>query len=588
MIKYTLRGAGARIEEWRRYRHTRHTLLSMDNRALADIGVARMEIPFILRDAQRRSPRDPALHGGSDDQLPGQDVVRNSDPRAVAPHGGLRCKVRAACVSFAAGVEGAHRWWVLWTMVAAQFMFVVDAFIVNVAIPTIRADLHASPAQINAVIAVYLIAYASLVIVGGRLGDIYGAKRIFLSGLAGFILASVWCGLAHSATELIVARLVQGATAALMVPQVLATIHVLFSGEERARAFGIYGLALGFGGAAGFLGGGLLVTLDFAGLGWRLVFFVNAPVGLTTAVAAWRLMPGGWPRSGVQLDLIGTAILFVGLVCLIGPLVFGHDFHWAPELWLSVVCGALLLVVFPPFERRIERKGRAPLIDCSLLLDRRFRLGLAGAFFFFLGNLSFYLVMTLFLQSTLGYSAWEAGLTVLPLALAFVVASRRGSKGPATSPAGVLEQGCVCQIVGLGGLALLTMAIDRPTASLLALPLMIFGYGQGLVMAPLSSAVLSSVQKASAGAGSGLYAVAAQIANAAGVAAIGTLFSLIEATVSAHAAILASLAAVGGVLGASAILLKRMHHAPMTQSNPGGNPRDDRSGQAGRAERKAP
>jgi len=569
MIKYTLRGAGQRIEEWRRDRHARRTLLSMDNRDLADIGVARTEIPFILRDAQRRSSRDLALHGRGDDPLRGQSVTPNNH-RAVAQHAGGRCKVRAASVSYPAVAKGAHRWWVLWAMVAAQFMFVVDAFIVNVAIPTIRTDLHASPAQINAVIAAYLIAYAALVIVGGRLGDIYGAKRVFLLGLAGFTLASIWCGLAHSATELIIARLVQGAMAALMVPQVLATIHVLFSGEERARAFGIYGLALGFGGAAGFLAGGLLVTLDFAGLGWRLVFFVNAPIGLTTAVAAWRLMPGAWRRSGAQLDLVGTAMLFVGLVCLIGPLVFGRDFHWAPELWLPVVCGALLILVFPPFERRIERKGRTPLIDCSLLVDHRFGLGLAGAFFFFLGNLSFYLVMTLFLQSTLGYSAWKAGLTVLPLASAFVVASRRGSKGP--SPAGIFDQGCACQIVGLGGLGLLTMVVDRPTAWFLALPLTIFGYGQGLVMAPLSNAVLSSVQKASAGAGSGLYAVTAQIANAAGVAVIGTLFSLTEETISDHAAILASLATVGGVLGVSAILLKRMHHAPMIQSNPSGDP----------------
>jgi len=557
MIKHALRGAGERIEAWRRYRDTRQALLSMDHRALADIGLTRAEIPFILRDARRRSPRDPALHRRSGDQLPRRDVTPQTG-RAVIPRAVVPFKAAAAPVGSPAVAEETHRWWVLWTMVAAQFMFVVDAFIVNVAIPMIRADLHASAAQINAVIAAYLIAYASLVIVGGRLGDIYGIKSVFLLGLAAFTVTSVWCGLAHSPFELIVARLVQGAAAALMVPQVLASIHVLFSGEERARAFGIYGLALGFGGAAGFLGGGLLVTLDFAGLGWRMVFFVNAPIGLTAVIAAWQLMPGAWRRAGTQLDLIGTAMLFVGLVCLVGPLVFGRDFPRAPEPWLAMVCGAFLILVFLQFERRIERQGRPPLIDCSLLLDRCFGLGLAGAFFFFLGNLSFYLVMTLLLQRTLGYSAWDAGLTMLPLAAAFVVASRRGSTSLATPRAGMFVHGCVCQIAGLGGLGLLTMAIDRPAAWLLALPLAVFGYGQGLVMAPLSSAVLSTVQKASAGAGSGLYGVSVQIANAAGVAIIGTLFSLIEEQISDHSAVLGSLAAVGGVLGVSAILLTRM------------------------------
>src|SRR5215468_9123417 len=170
-------------------------------------------------------------------------------------------------------IDTSRRWWVLAIVVAAQFMFGVDAFIVNVAIPTIAAELHASPAQIESVIAIYLIAYATLVVTGNRLGDIYGTKNVFLAGVAGFTLTSLWCGLAQSGPELIVARLAQGSTAALMVPQVLATLHLLFADESRSRAFAIYGIVLGLAGAAGFLLGGLLVTLDVAHVGWRAVFF---------------------------------------------------------------------------------------------------------------------------------------------------------------------------------------------------------------------------------------------------------------------------------------------------------------------------
>jgi hypothetical protein len=187
-------------------------------------------------------------------------------------------------------------------VVAAQFMFGVDAFIVNVAIPTIALELNASTAQIEAVIAIYLIGYATLVISGGRLGDIYGTRKAFLAGVTGFTLTSLWCALAHSGAELVVARLAQGATAALMVPQVLATIHLLFGDGPRDRAFGIYGVALGLSGAVGFMLGGILVTLDLAGLGWRAVFFVNVPIGLIIIVAAWRMMPQAPRRAGTRRD----------------------------------------------------------------------------------------------------------------------------------------------------------------------------------------------------------------------------------------------------------------------------------------------
>ena len=169
-------------------------------------------------------------------------------------------------------VDSSRRWRVLAIVVSAQFMFGVDAFIVNVAMPTMAVELRGSAAQIEAVIAIYLIAYATLVVSGGRLGDIYGTKNVFIAGVSGFTVTSLWCGLAQSGPELILARLAQGATAALMVPQVLATLHLLFVDSSRARAFGIYGIVLGLAGAVGFTLGGLLVTLDLAGLGWRAVF----------------------------------------------------------------------------------------------------------------------------------------------------------------------------------------------------------------------------------------------------------------------------------------------------------------------------
>ena len=280
------------------------------------------------------------------------------------------------------GLEAAvdtNRWWVLAVVVAAQFMFVLDAFIVNVAIPSIRADLDAGPGAIEAVLVIYQLAYASLVITGGRLGDIHGRKRMFLLGLLGFTAASLWCGCAHSSGELVAARLVQGATAALMSPQVLATIHTLFPDAARSRAFGVFGIALGLGGGLGFVLGGWLVTLDLGGLGWRLVFFVNGPVGVAIAVAAWRLMPTGVTRPGLRLDLAGAAILFLALGALIGPVLAGQDAGWPWWLLAVEAAGVVLLQRFVRLEQWITWHGGSPLVDLALLADPVFRRGLLAA-----------------------------------------------------------------------------------------------------------------------------------------------------------------------------------------------------------------
>jgi EmrB/QacA subfamily drug resistance transporter len=435
-----------------------------------------------------------------------------------------------------------RRWWVLAIVVAAQFMFGVDAFIVNVAIPTIAIELHTSSAQIEAVIAIYLIAYATLVVTGGRLGDIYGTKNVFMAGVFGFTLTSLWCGLAQSGPELIAARLAQGATAAMMVPQVLATIHLLFPDGSRGRAFGIYGIVLGLAGAAGFALGGVLVTSDLAGLGWRAVFFVNVPSGLIIIALAWWIVPSVPRRVGTRLDVPGAIVLFCGLLCLIGPLLFGHDLRWTPWIWLVMTAGVAIITAFLRFERWVASRGGMPLIDLALLSDTAFMRGLYAAFFFFFANLSFYLVMTMFMQKALHIPPLQAGLVFVPLALTFVVASRHSGVRARQRGTLVLIEGCAVQIAGIAVLALTVAWIEAPSVSILALILAIFGYGQGLVMAPLSGVVLSTVNPASAGAGAGMYGTTTQIANASGVAAIGAVFFAIEAAQSARSALFASLA----------------------------------------------
>jgi MFS family permease len=451
-----------------------------------------------------------------------------------------------------------QRWWALAAVVAAQFMFVVDAFIVNVALPTIAVDLRASAAQIEAVIAVYLIGYATLVIIGGRLGDICGAKRVFVLGILGFTLASLWCGLAQSGPELIIARLAQGATAALMVPQVLATIHVLFSDRSRARAFAIYGVVLGLGGAAGFLVGGALIWLNVAGLGWRSVFFVNVPVGLAITAGALVFMPHVPRRPGVQLDVVGAGVLFAGLLCLIGPLLFGPELHWGPWVWATMLLGAAIIAGFLRLERAVAKNGGLPLVDLTLLSDRAFMRGLVATFCFFFANLSFYLIITLFLQNGLGLNSLNASYAVLPLALAFVIAARRSATRVTKVGLKVLTDGCALQLAGLAGTVAVVTVVGTPSLWLLTLPLAVFGYGQGFVMAQLSCAVLATVPKSNAGSASGLYGTVQQIANAVGVAVVGALYFALNVAGSERMALSVSLCLLVAAILTCAAFVARM------------------------------
>ena len=452
----------------------------------------------------------------------------------------------------------ARRWWALASVVAAQFLAVVDAFIVNVAVPSIRADLHADAAEIQAVVAVYQIAYAALVITGGRLGDIIGRKRVFLAGVIGFTVASLWCGLSGSAPMLIFARAAQGGAAALMVPQVLATIHTLFPDAARSRAFAVFGITIGLGAAVGFMLGGWLVTLNLAGLGWRSIFCVNVPVGLAIVPAAACLMPAMPLSTKTRLDLSGAAVLFFGLLGLITPPMFGRELGWPWWLWLTMMAGVAVLVGFLRLQRATEKHGGMPLIDLALLGDQMFMAGTYATFCFFLGNLSFYFALTLFVQNGLGFSPFDAALTVLPLAFAFVIGSRLAAGRLQQRGVVALVEGCVVQAAGVAGTALLICMVAHPTIAMLMLPLVLFGYGQGMVLAPLFSAVLTNVRHEHAGSGSGILTTTQQVANGAGVVLAGAVYFAVQATQGDRLAFLATLMALAFTIAATIGFLMRM------------------------------
>ena len=462
-----------------------------------------------------------------------------------------------------------RRWWVLAIVVAAQFMFVVDAFVVNVAIPSIRADLHASTAEIQGVIVLYQIAFATLIITGGRLGDIRGAKPIFLAGLLGFTLASLWCGLARSGVELVVARAAQGAAAAMLIPQVLATIHLLFRDSERGRAFGIYGFTLGFGAAVGFGLGGWLVALDVAHLGWRTIFFVNVPVGAVLMGAALWLMPSAEGRAQTRLDLVGAGVLLVALLGLLGPLLLGADLAWAPWLFAVMACGLALLALMWPLERWVERRGKGlPLVHLALLQDRSFAIGLAAVFFFTFANISFYLVMTLYMQLGLGFTPLQSGSTVLPLAIAFAAVSRFAGARAQRRGIAALLQGCGVQVLGLAILGAAIAGGGRLAPPVLGSLLVVFGIGQAMVMAPLYGLVLAKVPAAHAGSGGGVMSTVQQIGNGGGVAVIGAVYYAVAGTDSARVALLVALALLAAAIAMTAALLRTLAVAAQPASAP--------------------
>ena len=411
-------------------------------------------------------------------------------------------------------------------LLLGAFLPMLDFFIVNVALPTIDGTLHASDPMLELVVAGYGTAFAVSLVVGGRLGDAVGRRPLFIAGLAGFTLTSAMCGLAPSVGVLIAARVLQGVSAALIQPQVLATFQATLDGEARSRAIGRYAATGGIAVVIGQLLGGLLLDANIAGTSWRPIFLVNVPVGLVALALAPRVVPSSRSPQPAGVDVRGTALLAATIVALLIPLTEGPALGWPLWSWLLLAAAPLFAVGLYRSGRRSEQAGRTPLVPPSLVGLPIVRRGLLLAVPFFLGFGAFMFVFALTVQDGLGDDALRSGLAITPMAVAFFVGSLLMARLYARFGTALLGAGFALQAVGL--LALLAVVARQwPHVSLTAMaPGLVFaGFGQSLGLGSLFRTVLASVPQRLAGVGSGVLTTVQQGSVALGVASLGSLFT---------------------------------------------------------------
>ena len=419
------------------------------------------------------------------------------------------------------------------TVLLGAFLSIADFFIVNVALPTIDTDLHASAATLELVVAGYGVPYALLLVLGGRLGDLFGRRRLFMLGMSSFTLFSLLCGIAPTAAALVAFRAAQGASAALMVPQVLATIQAACEGQRRAKAIGLYGATAGIAAVVGQLAGGALVAANLAGEGWRPIFLVNVPIGLVGLALAWRFVPATRAAEPARVDWLGTGLLAVVVLGLLVPLTEGRILGWPAWSFALLALVVPAAVAFVLVERRLELAGRHPIVPPSLIALPGMRRGLLFAVPFFAGFGAFMFVSALSLQRGAGLSPLRSGLALVPMAVAFLITSLNTARLAARFGRLAVAAGAFLQGVGLVGLSL-TLLADWPHVDALNLaPAMIVaGAGQGLVMPLLFGVVLAGVPAERAGVGSGILTTAQQTALALGVATLGSLYLSLSASSS--------------------------------------------------------
>ena len=418
-----------------------------------------------------------------------------------------------------------RRWLAAIVLIVGALMDMIDVTIVNVALPSIQRDLHASATQLEWVVSGYMLAFAATLIIAGNLGDKFGRKRLFLSGAALFGLASLAAGLSGSGAELIAARVVQGAAAAAMAPQVLATFRVIFGRAERGKAFGIYGAMLGFASAIGLVLGGLLTGANLFGWEWRSVFYVNVPVAVAALIAGARFVPETKDPGARRPFVAGAVLLASSLVAIVYPLLEGRQLGWPAWVWPLMAAGVAGLVVLGVIEARRTSTTVAPLLRAGLFRVPAFAAGMGVQLAFFAGMQGFFIAFALWLQAGEHFSPLKAGLTAVAFSVGSFIAAPVAV--PLAQKAGrrILAGGAVLMVAGIGGVALAAPHVGLNGSPWPIVPgLVVAGAGLALLVIPLVNVVLAAVPAEVAGGASGLFSTAQQLGGALGVALLGSVF----------------------------------------------------------------
>ncbi|WP_030922897.1 MFS transporter [Streptosporangium amethystogenes] len=419
------------------------------------------------------------------------------------------------------------RWVALCVVLTAEVMDLMDAMITTIAAPSIQKDLDGSSSMIQWLSAGYTMAMAVGLITGGRLGDLYGRRRMFTIGALGFTLCSLLCGLAVSPEMLIVARVLQGLAGAVMVPQGLGVIREVFPPKELAAAFGAFGPVIALSTVAGPVLSGWLVDGDFFGTGWRMIFLINLPVGLFALLGGLRYLPASQPSGASRLDLTGMGLVSAASFLLVFPLVQGRDLDWPGWTFVMMAVSIPVFALFCLHQSRKERAGGAPLVVMSLFRKRAFAGGLVTGLVFFTGMVGFSLVFGLYTQIALGYGPLKAGLAGLPNAIGTLVGFILVNASGLARRVGrrLIHIGTVVMAGGVAGVALtLNVAGMGVTPWQLAPALLVTGIGMSLIMAPFFDIVLAGVEPHETGSASGTLTAIQQLGGTLGAAAIGTLF----------------------------------------------------------------
>jgi EmrB/QacA subfamily drug resistance transporter len=418
-----------------------------------------------------------------------------------------------------------RRWLILAVVLAAECMDLIDSSVANVAAPTIAKDLHASSTALEWILSGYPLAISVGLIIGGRLGDILGRRTVFLVGTSGFVVASALCGFAPDVGVLIAARLIQGAFAALMLPQALGVLREVFPEDEQQKAFAIFGPVIGLSAVFGPLIGGSLVDWDLFGSSWRLVFLVNVPIGLGAVIAGMRMLPESHRNRSLRLDVGGTILVTLFAVLIVYPLIEGRTHGWPWWTYASIALGIILIVVFGLDQRRRSAEGVDPLVLTSIFSHRGYSAGLIFAMIFFCGLGGTLLCVTLYLQIGQGYTPIHAALCTIPLTIGLVIGSTLAGAvlGPRFGRL-TLQGGVVVGGIGWAILAVTARAHHELGFAALAPGLVVGGLGLGLVVAPMFDTVLAAVTDPETGSASGVLNAGQQLSASIGIAVFGTVF----------------------------------------------------------------